>query len=573
MSFDTTYTADATHGTRQGPDWANVIVLPAMLIAASAMGVASYLHLGVSAELAVAVGLSLFCLMLLCHVLLRAADAADQEAEAAAERGTAQVASPLPAPKRRGQRPIPQMKASAGAKLQAAESSKRSRPTLASTSATGSLADAAPPPVTDQASIHATSAGAAAPHTPAAAPLARQIESIRPSDAKNAAGTAARPKGWTYRPVDPELPNLQPPPLSETANLSVGGDLQAAEPGPQPRAEAARIDAILSRLAAQIREGAKLAEVANVANQTAEADEKINAAAAASGDGALSNAVDALRSTVEAMRSGVRSASSDNTAPPPAVTAAEARLAAVAEALAAERADVFLEPILALADERANHFEVSVRLKATSGEELDARALVGVAGGAGLLPLLDALGVRHAAGFALRLERRGREGAVFSTIDGRSLESDQFVSEVAGRHAQGISDRLVLTFLQAEMRGLGPAQLAALGDLGQLGFRFALQGVSDLDMDFEALRALGFEFVKLEAEVFLKGLRCGNEDVPASDLCRYFADLGLAVIVSSIDDQSLHQRVIGCGVVFGQGRLFGGPRPIPVATSESNIAA
>src|SRR5262249_25031528 len=145
-------------------------------------------------------------------------------------------------------------------------------------------------------------------------------------------------------------------------------------------------------------------------------------AAGASPDTALSSAVDALRSTVEAMRSGVRPAGAEPGLPATAVTPAEARLAAVAEALAAERADVFLEPILALADEQARHFEVSVRLKVTPDEALDARALAAVAGGVGLLPLLDALGVRHAAGFALKLERRGREGAVFSAIDGRSLE-------------------------------------------------------------------------------------------------------------------------------------------------------
>src|SRR5262245_8842779 len=100
MSLDATYT-DAAHAARPRPDWSNLLVPPAMSIVAIAMGVASYLHLGLSVELAVAVGLSLFCLMLLCHVLLRAADAADQAAEAAAERRTVQVASPLPPPARR----------------------------------------------------------------------------------------------------------------------------------------------------------------------------------------------------------------------------------------------------------------------------------------------------------------------------------------------------------------------------------------------------------------------------------------------------------------------------------------
>ena len=54
----------------------------------------------------------------------------------------------------------------------------------------------------------------------------------------------------------------------------------------------------------------------------------------------------------------------------------------------------------------------SVQLRAVA--EASCRRPRTCAGGAGLLPLLDALNVRHAAGFALKLERRGREGAVFS---------------------------------------------------------------------------------------------------------------------------------------------------------------
>ncbi|MEQ1893173.1 MAG: hypothetical protein ABL998_11560, partial [Planctomycetota bacterium] len=149
-------------------------------------------------------------------------------------------------------------------------------------------------------------------------------------------------------------------------------------------------------------------------------------------DTALESAVDALRSTVEAMRQSPGEAEPAAAVAPP--NPVEVRIAAIADALAAERVDVVLAPILALAGADARHFEVSVRLRTPDGELIDAR---NVASGAGLLPLLDALSVRHAAGFALNLERRGRSGAVFSNVAGESLESDGFVGDVAGRYAQG----------------------------------------------------------------------------------------------------------------------------------------
>ena len=546
----------------------------AMLIVATAMGVVGHLHLGLQPEFAAAVGLSLFCLMLVCHVLLRAADDADRAAEDAAEQRIKQVSSPIPAPAMPPAPPVPHAPV---------------RPPVAPTDKTA--ADRVAAPLVRE-------------------PLPRELQAGPASataESKALPDRSTAPAGWTFRPVDIQLPEgtqaggpafgIQPPALS-AMGPSIADDVPPPADGRAPlSAQSERIDAILKRLAVQIRSGTQLqapapeaAEVPVIENvepvlPIATAPPPIPAptpamtpAIAAPGltvvapplelpEAALSSAVDALRLTVEAMRASPVLANAPSPSP------AEVRLAAVADALAAERANVFLEPILALSEDQARHFEVSVRLVSDAGEDLDARAITMRAGGTGLLAVLDALGLRHAAGFALKLERRGREGTVFSTVAGQSLESDTFVSDAAGRHAQGIANRLVLTFAQHEMRGLGPAQIAALGELGQLGFRFALSSVADLDMDFEALRSLGFEFVKLDASVFLQGVHCAGAEIPAVDICGHFEDLGLQVIVSGIDDATLRQRVEGCGVTFGQGLLFGEPRPIPVGTTSGSIAA
>jgi cyclic-di-GMP phosphodiesterase TipF (flagellum assembly factor) len=256
-------------------------------------------------------------------------------------------------------------------------------------------------------------------------------------------------------------------------------------------------------------------------------------------------------------------------------TPAQDRLAAVAEALSRECVDVFLEPILGLDDERARHFEVTVRLKNAAGEAFDDDDVAHVGRGAGLLALLDALRVRHSGSFALRLERRGRDGKVFSSVTSESLESRQFLAGVAERHVQGelIPDRLVLSFEQRVARAFAPAQWNALKELRDLGFRFSLQGLTDLDMDFGQLKAAGFEFVKLDAGVFLQGLPLGQDVVPASDLCRYMASLGLAVIVGRIDSEAERTRVQGFGVQFGQGGLFGAPRPVNLGIGGAVAAA
>jgi cyclic-di-GMP phosphodiesterase TipF (flagellum assembly factor) len=119
---------------------------------------------------------------------------------------------------------------------------------------------------------------------------------------------------------------------------------------------------------------------------------------------------------------------------------------------------------------------------------------------------------------------------------------------------------LVLSFAQGEVRTFTPGHVRALVDLAAMGFRFALEDVTDLDMDFAALKEMGFAFVELDAPVFLDGLPAAAGRVPASDLCRHLADFGLSLIVGRIEDDWLLARILGFGVLFGKGALFGRPR-------------
>jgi len=236
------------------------------------------------------------------------------------------------------------------------------------------------------------------------------------------------------------------------------------------------------------------------------------------------------------------------------------QLARIAEAVAAERMEVLLEPIHALVEGRPRHFEVSMRLLTADGATLDQRDYAQAALGSGLMPRIDAAKMVRAARVAGRLGRRGREGAVLATMAGDSLTDQAFLDAAASGPGNGATMGLVLCFAQGDVRTFTPGHVRALGDLAAMGFRFALEDVTDLDMDFAALKEMGFAFVELDAPVFLDGLPAAAGRVPASDLCRHLADFGLSLIVGRIEDDWLLARILGFGVLFGKGALFGGPR-------------
>jgi cyclic-di-GMP phosphodiesterase TipF (flagellum assembly factor) len=248
-------------------------------------------------------------------------------------------------------------------------------------------------------------------------------------------------------------------------------------------------------------------------------------------------------------------------APSPRSTSVDRRLAEIAQAIESSRMDVYLNPIVGLGDYAVTHFEVSVRLKSSTGAYIDNPEQTLSLGAGDLLALFDIERLNRTALVAAQLEARGKQGSLLSPTAGQSMTDGQFLEAFARTFEDrtSISGQLVLTFTQADISAFGPGTWQALADMHSFGFRFALDQVTHLGTDFMALAEKGFAFVKLPVVAFLDGLPAGHGMVPPADICRHMAGAGLTLVV---DDDAILARVFGFGALFGQGRLFGGSRQI-----------
>jgi cyclic-di-GMP phosphodiesterase TipF (flagellum assembly factor) len=246
---------------------------------------------------------------------------------------------------------------------------------------------------------------------------------------------------------------------------------------------------------------------------------------------------------------------------PPPIAPAHARLSSVAEALAARRMDVCLEPIVGLGDHQLHHYEIIIRPRDENGALLPLAGQDRQLSRTGLLPLIDAARLKWAARMVGSFAERGQKHCVFSAVSGESLTADRFLDELATayRHREGLAGELVLMFSQADVKAFGGLEWSALTDMRDLGFSFGLMDVSDLDYEFTALRAAGFAFVKVDAVALLNGLAGPGGMSPPSEACRYFGEVGLTVIVDNVRDEASRTAVTDCGVPLGQGPLFGPP--------------
>ena len=92
------------------------------------------------------------------------------------------------------------------------------------------------------------------------------------------------------------------------------------------------------------------------------------------------------------------------------------------------------------------------------------------------------------------------------------------------------------------------------------GFGFALEDVTDLDMDFGGAQGHGLRVRQARRAGVPRGPAGAGGRIPASDICRHLSDFGLTLIVGRIEDDWLLARILGFGVLFGKGTLFGGPK-------------
>ncbi len=253
----------------------------------------------------------------------------------------------------------------------------------------------------------------------------------------------------------------------------------------------------------------------------------------------------------------------------------DSRFALIAEAVEADRIDVYLDPILGLDERIAKHFEVSVRLRTHDQQDLDVAEYGPIASQNGLLPQIEAGKLARTAKVAERLAARGSAGALFASFDGESLGDEGFRQTYMGLFEEGPSPdgRLVLAFAQSDVRSFTRAHWAEIATMSALGLRFSMEEVTDLDMDFEQIVAVGFGFIKLDAKIFLEGLPTASGSVPAADLCRHLSGLGLALVVGRIEDEEALAQIVEFGAVLGQGALFGAPRSVRVDMTPTQAAA
>ena len=109
-----------------------------------------------------------------------------------------------------------------------------------------------------------------------------------------------------------------------------------------------------------------------------------------------------------------------------------------------------------------------------------------------------------------------------------------------------------------------------MAKLADLGFRFSLDKVQTLDLDFADLQRSDVKFVKVAADLLIEQLLDldggaplrSMPDIQAADFAALTRRYGVEVIAEKVENERQVVDILELDVAMGQGHLFGEPRAI-----------
>ncbi|MBP2301596.1 EAL domain-containing protein [Azospirillum picis] len=234
-------------------------------------------------------------------------------------------------------------------------------------------------------------------------------------------------------------------------------------------------------------------------------------------------------------------------------------LEAVRDALRADRIDVYLQPIVSLPQRKHRFYEVYSRVRSVDGQQIMPDRYLEIAEREGLIATIDNLLLVRCIQLIRETERRQHAIGFFSNISAATLADAEFMRHfltMMGQN-QALVPKLVFELSQHDLQAGGAVTMGILSQLARLGFRFSMDQVSDLDLDLQRLLRHEFRFVKLDRALVLDPANAPR----IQDLRRRCATEGVDLIVEKIETEGQLVEVLDIGFDFGQGYLFGEPRP------------
>jgi len=251
-------------------------------------------------------------------------------------------------------------------------------------------------------------------------------------------------------------------------------------------------------------------------------------------------------------------------ASPPGDERADGMLELVRRSVEENRVDVYLQPVVTLPQRKARYYEALTRLRTDSGDIILPADYLSVAEPAGIMPAIDNLLLFRSVQIVRRLAQRNREIGIFCNISAHTLVDPDFFPQFVEflQNNEELTRAIIFEFPQSLVLGAGPLESEALAELAQFGFRFSMDHVVDLDMNFAELADQGFRFLKVDGDLLIDGGESAGAQIHSADLALLAERFGIKLIAQKVESEQMVLELLDFAVPLAQGYLFSEPRPV-----------
>jgi len=244
----------------------------------------------------------------------------------------------------------------------------------------------------------------------------------------------------------------------------------------------------------------------------------------------------------------------------------------VRQALAEGRVDLYLQPVVSLPQRRTAYYESFSRLRDESGRVMMPAEYLSVAEPEGLMSAIDNLLLFRCVQIVRRMAKQDRRIGIFCNISPASLGDEDFFPQFLDFLGQNrdLSGALIFELGQKAFQDRSSLQARHMAKLADLGFRFSIDKVVDVDLDFADLSRSDVRFVKIGAKLLLEEMMetpdgvvmASMPDIMADDYAALTRRYGVELIAEKVEAEREVIDILELDISYGQGHLFGEPRAI-----------
>ena len=234
----------------------------------------------------------------------------------------------------------------------------------------------------------------------------------------------------------------------------------------------------------------------------------------------------------------------------------------VRDGLRQDRVDLYLQPIVSLPQRKRRFFECFSRIRAADGTMILPEQYIGVARENGLITAIDNMLLFRCVQLLRKTQRQNYATAFFCNVSPHTIADRHFFQEFIAylESCPELAPSLVFEFSQADFQEFPHDAIQDLRRLAEVGYRYSMDQVTDLQFDVRTLVERHVQFVKIEGEL-LQNITDGDDVLASvSSLKQTMDAAGIDLIVEKIETEQMLVELLDYSIDFGQGYLFGEPR-------------